>query len=58
MVRGTLPLDDALGAMRRAACHLAAVVDQDGRTLGVVTLEDVVEELVGEVHDPDHRSAA
>ncbi|MFI8083741.1 hemolysin family protein [Kitasatospora sp. NPDC086009] len=58
VVRGTLPLDDALGAMRRAACHLAAVVDQDGRTLGVVTLEDVVEELVGEVHDPDHRSAA
>ncbi|MFF1905350.1 hemolysin family protein [Kitasatospora sp. NPDC058218] len=58
VVRGTLPLDDALAAMRRAACHLAAVLDQDGRTLGVVTLEDVVEELVGEVHDPDHRSAA
>ncbi|WP_406207388.1 hemolysin family protein [Kitasatospora sp. NBC_01560] len=58
VLRGTLPLDDALGAMRRAACHLAAVIDQDGRTLGMVTLEDVVEELVGEVHDPDHRSAA
>ncbi|MFJ6215554.1 hemolysin family protein [Streptomyces sp. NPDC092296] len=49
------PLDDALGAMRRAAAHLAAVVDRDGRTLGLVTLEDVLEELVGEVHDPDHR---
>ncbi|MFF7455570.1 hemolysin family protein [Kitasatospora sp. NPDC008115] len=58
VLRGTLPLDDALGAMRRAACHLAAVLDQDGRTLGVVMLEDVLEELVGEVHDPDHRSAA
>ncbi|MER7701717.1 hemolysin family protein [Kitasatospora sp. NPDC097605] len=58
VLRGTLPLDDALGAMRRAACHLAAVLDQDGRTLGVVMLEDVLEELVGEVYDPDHRSAA
>lgn len=29
----------------------------DGRTLGLVTLEDVLEELVGEMHDPDHRPA-
>ncbi|MBC3841844.1 HlyC/CorC family transporter [Streptacidiphilus sp. 4-A2] len=49
------PLDDALGAMRRAASHLAAVVDRDGMALGLVTLEDVLEELVGEVHDPDHQ---
>jgi CBS domain containing-hemolysin-like protein len=48
------PLDDALGAMRRAASHLASVVDEQGVTLGLVTLEDVLEELVGEVHDPDH----
>ncbi|MGW4893114.1 hemolysin family protein [Kitasatospora sp. NPDC004240] len=58
VLRGTLPLDDALGAMRGAACHLAAVLDPEGRTLGVAMLEDVVEELVGEVHDPDHRPAA
>ncbi|GHH66129.1 membrane protein [Kitasatospora indigofera] len=58
VVRGSLPLDDALGAMRRAASHLAAVVDAEGRTLGLIALEDVVEELVGEVHDPDHRPAA
>ncbi|MEV7177561.1 hemolysin family protein [Kitasatospora sp. NPDC093679] len=57
-LRAGLPLDDALGAMRRAAAHLAAVVDADGRQLGLVALEDVLEELVGEVHDPDHRSAA
>ncbi|MHA6764650.1 hemolysin family protein [Streptacidiphilus sp. PAMC 29251] len=43
------PLDDALGAMRRATSHLAAVVDQDGRPVGLVTMEDVLEELVGEV---------
>jgi CBS domain containing-hemolysin-like protein len=52
---GELPLDDALGAMRRSAAHLAGVVDADGLTLGLVALEDVLEELVGEVHDPDHR---
>ena len=56
VLRGSLPLDDALGAMRRAACHLAAVLDQDGRTIGAVMLEDVLEELVGEMHDPDHRT--
>ncbi|WP_042415059.1 hemolysin family protein [Streptacidiphilus anmyonensis] len=53
---GDLPLDDALGAMRRSAAHLAGVVDADGVTLGLVALEDVLEELVGEVHDPDHRA--
>ncbi|MFB7664940.1 hemolysin family protein [Kitasatospora sp. NPDC056138] len=58
VLRGTTPMDDALGAMRRAAAHLAAVVDQDGRKLGLVALEDVLEELVGEMHDPDHRQVA
>jgi CBS domain containing-hemolysin-like protein len=53
---GELPLDDALGAMRRAAAHLARVADADGRTLGLVAMEDVLEELVGEVHDPNHRA--
>jgi CBS domain containing-hemolysin-like protein len=50
-----MPLDDALGAMRRAASHLAAVVDGNGLTLGLVTMEDVLEELVGEVVDPDNQ---
>ncbi|GAA1933169.1 hemolysin family protein [Kitasatospora viridis] len=54
VVPESLPLDDALTAMRRAAAHLAAVTDPAGRTLGLVTLEDVLEELVGEMHDPDH----
>ncbi|MBF9068920.1 hemolysin family protein [Streptacidiphilus fuscans] len=53
---GDLPLDDALGQMRHSAAHLAGVVDAEGRTLGLVALEDVLEELVGEVHDPDHRA--
>ncbi|RPE36046.1 hemolysin family protein [Kitasatospora cineracea] len=58
VLRSVLPLDDALAVMRRAAAHLAAVVDPDGRQLGLVALEDVLEELVGEVHDPDHRPPA
>ncbi|MEV4558464.1 hemolysin family protein [Kitasatospora sp. NPDC049285] len=58
VLRATLPLDDAVAVMRRAAAHLAAVVDADGRQLGLVALEDVLEELVGEVHDPDHRPPA
>lgn len=57
VVTERMPLDDALTAMRRAAAHMAAVTSADGRTLGLVTLEDVLEELVGEMHDPDHRPA-
>ncbi len=56
VLRGSLPLDDALASMRRTASHLAVVADQDGRQLGLVALEDVLEELVGEMHDPDHRT--
>ncbi|MEV7419744.1 hemolysin family protein [Streptomyces sp. NPDC089919] len=51
----TLPLDDALSVMRRDATHLAQVADPDGRVLGLVALEDVLEMLVGEVRDPAHR---
>ncbi|MET9111963.1 hemolysin family protein [Streptomyces zhihengii] len=54
-LRAELPLDDALTVMRRAATHLAEVADADGRVLGLVALEDVLERLVGEVRDPAHR---
>jgi CBS domain containing-hemolysin-like protein len=56
-LRADLPLDDALTAMRRAATHLASVTDPNGRVLGLVALEDVLEMLVGEVRDPAHRTA-
>lgn len=52
------PLDDALSAMRASASHLAAVTDDSGRVLGVAALEDVLEMLVGEVHDPTHRAGS
>ncbi|WP_326692421.1 MULTISPECIES: hemolysin family protein [unclassified Streptomyces] len=47
-VRAALPLDDVLGAMRSSGTHLAAVTGADGRAAGVVTMEDVLRELVGQ----------
>ncbi|GAA2255626.1 hemolysin family protein [Streptomyces amakusaensis] len=46
-VRGVTPLDDVLTAMRRSRTHLAAVLDDDGAPEGLVTMEDVLRELVG-----------
>jgi CBS domain containing-hemolysin-like protein len=47
--------EDVLDTMQRSASHLARVVDDEGRTVGVVFLEDVLEELVGEVRDATQR---
>ncbi|MFF1464435.1 hemolysin family protein [Streptomyces sp. NPDC058330] len=46
-VRATTPLDDVLTALRRSRTHLAVVVDDDNRPTGLVTMEDVLRELVG-----------
>jgi len=48
-------VEEALATMQRAGSHLARVVDPAGRTLGVLFLEDVLEELVGEVRDATRR---
>ena len=48
-------LEDALAVLRRGRQHLARVVDQDGTVLGILFLEDVIEELVGEVQDATRR---
>ncbi len=50
-VPDTLPLDDLLWALRRRGTALAVVLDEYGGTAGVATFEDVVEEIVGNVHD-------
>jgi magnesium and cobalt exporter, CNNM family len=47
-------LDEALAALRRANSHLARAVRSDGSLVGVVALEDVVEEYVGPVRDATH----
>jgi len=48
-------LEDALALMRRSGSHLARSVDAEGRTIGVLFLEDILEELVGEVQDATQR---
>src|SRR4051812_12370091 len=45
------PLDEVLVTMRRSRTHLAVVVDDSRRVLGLVTLEDVLEVLVGDIRD-------
>jgi magnesium and cobalt exporter, CNNM family len=47
-------LDEALAALRRVQSHLAKAVATDGTVLGVVALEDLVEEYVGTVRDGTH----
>jgi CBS domain containing-hemolysin-like protein len=48
-------VEDVLATMQRTGSHLARVVDADGTDIGVVFLEDVIEELVGEVTDASQR---
>ncbi|MFQ6229478.1 hemolysin family protein [Nocardia sp. NPDC002869] len=50
-------LYEALARLRRTSSHLGRVVDARGNTVGIVALEDLVEEFVGTVRDTTHRIA-
>ncbi|HKN13500.1 MAG TPA: hemolysin family protein [Candidatus Binatus sp.] len=47
----SMPLDEALVAMQRTGENLAVIVDEYGGSAGILTLEDLVEEIVGEIED-------
>ncbi|HEU5141874.1 MAG TPA: hemolysin family protein [Solirubrobacterales bacterium] len=59
IVPETRPLDDLLHDLQVQRSSLAVIVDEYGRTMGIVTVEDILEEVVGEIEDEtDPRAAA
>ena len=46
-----IKIADLLQVLKSKKCHMAVVVDEFGGTMGIVTMEDIIEELIGDVFD-------
>ena len=57
-VPGTREVEDVLADMKRQKIHLAIVLDEFGGTAGLVTMEDLLEEIVGQIYDEYDRPTA
>jgi len=51
LIAETTPVDEVLGQMRERQVHFAVIIGDQGGTEGIVTIEDILEELVGEIED-------
>jgi CBS domain containing-hemolysin-like protein len=54
-IPATMAMDDVLGAMRRHSAQMAVVMDEYGGTAGLITIEDLFEEVVGEIEEGRQR---
>ncbi|MBQ9414792.1 MAG: HlyC/CorC family transporter [Clostridia bacterium] len=50
-IAGSMKIDDLLRLLQKEKSHMAVIADEFGGTLGIVTMEDILEELVGEIWD-------
>lgn len=55
-VPGTREVEDVLADMKRLKTHIAIVLDEYGGTAGIVTMEDLLEEIVGQIYDEYDRA--
>jgi CBS domain containing-hemolysin-like protein len=56
-VPGPTPVDEVIAAMRRYRAQMAVVMDQHGGTAGLVTMEDLFEEVIGDIEEGRGRAA-